>query len=395
MVDATGERENLSKALEDLAPFAPDDPVAALLVRRSVASKGIELAGKSVFSQPLSQPLGPALVHLAVCSGVMTLPATGAAVLFVNIGWAEEYAGAETIMGKHAWLVNNANDTSEMNAFRRGDDGLFWCGIDRGRIPTDELDVVFVARPPRESGHRAVGIYRGARWAPDDEDDPRSWVRAYTAEAWLIPPESRPAIEWPGRMAMRRWAYRGGSKGAEHPHLYAAYLEILGQREHAAEPDENPSAESMVLDGEFRPKDSSAYVAFIQENWQARTRQHEYLVRSAGEYFRDRWDAHVTTPHPIDLLMRSPLSVIFEAKTTTHGGSGLAIRAAVGQLLEYRYFLGPSEAQLSVLLDGRPDATFLAFAEDLGLLIVWPSASGFVGGPLTTEVFSAVGIELA
>ncbi len=38
---ATGERENLSRALEDLAPFAPDDPVAALLVRRSVASKGI------------------------------------------------------------------------------------------------------------------------------------------------------------------------------------------------------------------------------------------------------------------------------------------------------------------------------------------------------------------
>ena len=37
---ATGERDVLSKALDDLRPFAPDDAVANLLVRRIVTSKG-------------------------------------------------------------------------------------------------------------------------------------------------------------------------------------------------------------------------------------------------------------------------------------------------------------------------------------------------------------------
>jgi hypothetical protein len=37
---ATGEREMLARALDDLRAFAPDDPVGAMLVRRSVTTKG-------------------------------------------------------------------------------------------------------------------------------------------------------------------------------------------------------------------------------------------------------------------------------------------------------------------------------------------------------------------
>ncbi len=37
---ATGERESLSKALDELRPYAPDDPVASKLVRRMVTTKG-------------------------------------------------------------------------------------------------------------------------------------------------------------------------------------------------------------------------------------------------------------------------------------------------------------------------------------------------------------------
>jgi hypothetical protein len=37
---ATGDREVLSRALDDLRPFAPDDPTASALVRRMVTSKG-------------------------------------------------------------------------------------------------------------------------------------------------------------------------------------------------------------------------------------------------------------------------------------------------------------------------------------------------------------------
>lgn len=39
-VAATSDRELLSRALDDLRPFAPDDPVSAQLVRRTVTSKG-------------------------------------------------------------------------------------------------------------------------------------------------------------------------------------------------------------------------------------------------------------------------------------------------------------------------------------------------------------------
>jgi hypothetical protein len=37
---ATGDREALTRALEDWRPFAPEDPTAALIVRRMVTSKG-------------------------------------------------------------------------------------------------------------------------------------------------------------------------------------------------------------------------------------------------------------------------------------------------------------------------------------------------------------------
>jgi len=38
---AVGERENLSKALDELRPYAPDDPVASQLVRRMVVTRGV------------------------------------------------------------------------------------------------------------------------------------------------------------------------------------------------------------------------------------------------------------------------------------------------------------------------------------------------------------------
>ena len=39
-IAACGERDVLSRALDDLRPFAPDDNVANTLVRRIVTSKG-------------------------------------------------------------------------------------------------------------------------------------------------------------------------------------------------------------------------------------------------------------------------------------------------------------------------------------------------------------------
>ena len=49
--------------------------------------------------------------------------------------------------------------------------------------------------------------------------------------------------------------------------------------------------------------------------------------------------------------MRKPVVVIFEAKPMGTVGPLLAIRLAIGQLFEYRRFLGPRDAKVCILLD--------------------------------------------
>jgi len=62
----------------------------------------------------------------------------------------------------------------------------------------------------------------------------------------------------------------------------------------------------------------------------------------------------LSTPHPIDLRLTGPPGVIVEARVIGRFSPVLAIRAAVGQLLEYPRFIGPKEATLCILLDGNP-----------------------------------------
>ena len=141
--------------------------------------------------------------------------------------------------------------------------------------------------------------------------------------------------------------------------------ESLGER-----PTPTPDPGSVGPTG-FRPKNEGDYEADIRGGKQRRTRGHEKLVRLVGEWFKKE-GATMSTPHPVDLLMSHPSVVIFEAKTT-HARTVLnAVREAVGQLFEYRRFIGPSEAQLAILLDQAPDPILLRYVEeDLGILLVW------------------------
>src|SRR5438034_1298140 len=94
--------------------------------------------------------------------------------------------------------------------------------------------------------------------------------------------------------------------------------------------------------------------------------------------------AKVTTPHPIDLRLTEPAEVIFEAKVLGRFSPVLAIRSAVGQLFEYRTFIGPKHSSLCILLDADPGKALTDYVEnDLGLLISWLTADGFYGGPRT------------
>jgi len=63
---------------------------------------------------------------------------------------------------------------------------------------------------------------------------------------------------------------------------------------------------------------------------------------------------------------------------------GFAIREAVGQLMEYRHFLGPHDAQLCILLDGNPGHALTSYVEDvLGFLILWVESGTLQGGERT------------
>jgi hypothetical protein len=171
------------------------------------------------------------------------------AVLFVNIGWSTTYDGQDPIQGNHDYLRDHADDCSEMYAFAPTDEGVYECGIGRGSVDAARLDVVFVARPPDANGHRVVGVYFDVRW--DELDD--GWVNARTADAILLGVDERPTISWPGRMGMRRWAYRGGAPGTEHEDLRRAYVALL--RDAGREPGDSvwdePSVEPKRTDREL------------------------------------------------------------------------------------------------------------------------------------------------
>lgn len=137
-----------------------------------------------------------------------------------------------------------------------------------------------------------------------------------------------------------------------------------------SEVDESVSP-SVSMKKDFRFKNESDYEVQIKSEKQRRTRRHEYLVRVVGESMALR-GAKVSTPHPIDLCETEPAVVIFEVKTTHTKSTLKAVREAVGQLLEYRYFIGPRNAELAVLIEGVPSREVLDYVEDeLGLLLVW------------------------
>jgi len=97
-------------------------------------------------------------------------------------------------------------------------------------------------------------------------------------------------------------------------------------------------AEARQKPESLKIKSAEDYFALIKGGQQRRTRNHERLIAHAVEQLKAR-GAELSTPHPIDLRMREPVSVIVEAKVVGAFGPLLAIRAAVGQLLETEHFV--------------------------------------------------------
>ena len=145
------------------------------------------------------------------------------------------------------------------------------------------------------------------------------------------------------------------------------------------------------LDGVFVAKSAADYEVEIKSATQRRTRKHEKLVNEAATILTSL-GASVSSPHPIDLFITSPVRVIVEAKIG-FPTPRYAIRHALGQLHEYRYFLKHFGAKLCVLLEQKPDDALIAYSEiELQLLVAWVNDGVLNCGPSTKRIFTDSGM---
>jgi hypothetical protein len=101
---------------------------------------------------------------------------------------------------------------------------------------------------------------------------------------------------------------------------------------------------------------------------------HEYVVNSG-------WKDIEEIPGAIDLSAISPSKtrVIFEAKTITESNEVDQCRAALAQLLEYRFFLGRPDDELCLIVDRQISGSRLAFLESAAIAVVAVNDRGVRG----------------
>lgn len=135
----------------------------------------------------------------------------------------------------------------------------------------------------------------------------------------------------------------------------------------------------------FRPKADADYVVDIVGGQRRRTRRHERLVNQCA-----RWlESEGLTPGrnaAVDLGTLDP-PVIFEAKMVGTSWP-TAIREAVGQLYEYRYFKVAEPRAGLVFLASRevPDAWVAYLERDRQIGCMWPKGRGHVMSPLARKL---------
>ncbi|MFF4603512.1 MrcB family domain-containing protein [Streptomyces sp. NPDC001339] len=134
----------------------------------------------------------------------------------------------------------------------------------------------------------------------------------------------------------------------------------------------------------FQPKTSDDYYVQLAAAEQRRTRAHEGLIRRFGPYILRRGFTPIThRVHPRDLVLQANGDEwLVEAKAVKKGNPTQAVREAVGQLLEYRYFW--------YALRGEPKPHLLGlFSEDIGVYTnyleehgigaIWRTPDGWAG----------------
>jgi hypothetical protein len=147
---------------------------------------------------------------------------------------------------------------------------------------------------------------------------------------------------------------------------------------------------SRVRERRFEPKDASDYRAHIGAQEHSRSRSHELLVKRLGEWAITRGFEPNTNVHPRDLVLHGDaVDLLVEVKVFAPGRPSQAVRECIGQLYEYRAFLGSPRDVLIAALSANPGLAYLELLQDMSICVIWPQQGGWCG----TE--SAVNLGLA
>jgi MrcB-like, N-terminal domain len=132
----------------------------------------------------------------------------------------------------------------------------------------------------------------------------------------------------------------------------------------------------------FRPKDESDYFARLERRELVKSRRHERLIREYGEWIRTRGYLPSTSEHPKDLVLRrGGAEWLVEAKVLYRGNATDAVRAVLGQLFTYRYFLYPPDSPpgLVGLFPEPIGEAYVRFLEEIGVATVWKEDGRWLG----------------
>lgn len=153
----------------------------------------------------------------------------------------------------------------------------------------------------------------------------------------------------------------------------------IGEAERLHPPRSTPDSGIDLL-ADFKPKDSSEYLARLQGRVIEKRRDHEETLRMFGTAIALLGWKPSTSVHPRDLeLSRQGTTCLVEVKQVYDGNTTLSVREAVAQLLEYRHFFYSDTSSpphmLAVFSEfiGEAHASYLA---TLNIASVWKLPAG-------------------
>lgn len=161
----------------------------------------------------------------------------------------------------------------------------------------------------------------------------------------------------------------------------------------------------------FKPGNSSAYLVAIAAHEQLKSRKHELLIQDFAAHIAERdYEARNQHIHPKDLTLHPADAAagdagaadsaaadlpewLVEAKVLRNGDAAPAVRAAVGQLKEYSYFLYGEKglkAPHLIALFSEDIGVYASYLEAEGIAAIWQTSDGW-DGTVTAVAWGMVG----